>query len=329
LPARKLAAMTIIRLQTMQNDNLSLAVFGLVSSPKNWRQFTHYAIRNRSVHPNDLHELLDALDSFLKEMPALSDDAPLKEWENIKNHGISAFSIFQKEYPVRLIDILGSVAPPLLFYKGNLDILNTRSVGFCGSRKASEKGLETARDIASQFSQSDINIVSGYASGVDFTTHLAALENNGTTTIVLPFGIEHFKIKRELENVWDWSRVLVISEFLPSRPWTVFNAMKRNSTICALSMAMILIEARETGGSMEAGKKCLQLGIPLFAPVYDGMHESASGNRILLDKGAHAIKKNRVSGKANISRILDAVENPGINSKINSKEDAKQVSLII
>jgi len=41
---------------------------------------------------------------------------------------------------------------------------------------------------------------------------------------------------------------------------------------------MILIEARTTSGSIQAGRDCLRLGLPLFAAVYEGMPESATGN---------------------------------------------------
>jgi hypothetical protein len=48
------------------------------------------------------------------------------------------------------------------------------------------------------------------------------------------------------------------------------SAMQRNKTICGLSRAMVLIEARSTGGSIQAGRDCLKMGLPLFAAVYEG-----------------------------------------------------------
>ncbi len=94
-----------------------------------------------------------------------------------------------------------------------------------------------------------------------------------------------------MTKIWDWERVVVISEFLPTRPWSIGSAMQRNSTISALSKAVMLIEAKAKGGSMETGKKCLDLGIPLFTPVYDGMPKEAAENRILLKKGAQSLRK--------------------------------------
>lgn len=83
--------------------------------------------------------------------------------------------------------------------------------------------------------------------------------------------------------------------------------MQRNRTICGLSRAMILIEARATGGSIGAGRDCLRLGVPLFAAVYEGMPESATGNEELLQQGARRLMKSRSTNRPNIRPVWDAV----------------------
>ena len=158
-----------------------------------------------------------------------------------------------ERYPKQLIETLRDNAPPILSYKGNLNLLASRSVGFCGSRKASERGLETARDCAEQIASTDIAIVSGNAAGVDTAAHFTALNSNGSTIIVLPEGILRFRIRSDLRKVWDWSRVLVISEFEPGITWNSGNAMQRNLTIIGLSDVMIVVEAGEEGGAMGCG----------------------------------------------------------------------------
>jgi predicted Rossmann fold nucleotide-binding protein DprA/Smf involved in DNA uptake len=83
--------------------------------------------------------------------------------------------------------------------------------------------------------------------------------------------------------------------------------MQRNRTIGALSRAMILIESASTGGSIEAGRASLSMGVPLFAPVYEGMPESAVGNRELLAHGARPLLKSRTTGRANLKEASAAV----------------------
>jgi predicted Rossmann fold nucleotide-binding protein DprA/Smf involved in DNA uptake len=147
--------------------------------------------------------------------------------------------------------------------------------------------------------------------------HRAALECGGTTVMVLCEGILNFTVKKSFKEIWDWERIAVVSEFLPGIPWSVRNAMQRNRTICALSRAMILIESATTGGSIEAGRSSLDMAVPLFAPVYEGMPESAVGNRELLGHGARPLLKSRAAGRANMKDVFAAISEDG-----NSVEDA-------
>lgn len=258
--------------------------------------------------PSSLKEVLN--DSQIDAFLAL-EDKTRQIWDDLEGKGVQLVSVTDDNYPERLRTLLGKKAPPLLMVMGNRHLLGKPSVGFCGSRKASEKGIATAKDCADQLASEGVNIISGYAAGVDLTTHQAALECGGTTTLVLCEGILNFRIKRDLNNLWDWERITVISEFLPGLPWSAHNAMQRNHTICALSSAMILIEAGSTGGSIEAGRACLRMGIPLFAPFYEGMPESAVGNRELLKQGAHPLLKIRRTNRANIKDVFSAIAKSG------------------
>ncbi len=217
---------------------------------------------------------------------------------------------FHPNFPNALKD-LGNNCPPIISCLGNIDLLKKRKVGFCGSRKASAKGIDVAKDIAQQVSDRDIVVVSGYASGIDQETHYWALKDGGETIIVLPEGIEHFNIKRHLKDIWDWNRTLVVSEYMPNAIWSINRAMQRNATIIALSDVMFLIEAKIKGGSIDAGYKTLEMNKPLFAPVYEGMPEEASGNQHLLTKGAHPLRKSRETNRANLDSVVQLLTKIG------------------
>lgn len=245
-----------------------------------------------------------------------SDDSNVAEQLTLNE--VQLISVLDSTYPPLLRAALRGKTPPLLYCRGNIELLSSPAVGICGSRKASEKGIETARDCADQLASADFVVVSGYAAGVD-TSHIAALAGFGATIIVLPEGILHFRIKQEIREVWDWKRILVISHFDPGLPWSVQNAMARNSVICGLSRAMILIEAGLTCGSIAAGRTCLEMKRPLFAPVYEGMPESAAGNQLLLTQGARPLLKSRISGRAAIAKVLAAVDAPLRDNQCNRK----------
>ena len=206
---------------------------------------------------------------------------------------------------------MSHTTPPVLSYIGNINLLSKRKVGFCGSRKVSVKGIAITEDCVEQLANRKICVVSGYAQGVDFVAHETALRNGASTIIVLPEGIECFKIKKELKNVWDWDRVLVISEFLPKDSWTIGRAMSRNSTITGLSEIFVVIEAGNTGGSLDAGLKILKKGIkPVFVPQYKVVPESAQGNDILINNGAIPIKMKQDTGRANLHQLFEILDDP-------------------
>jgi DNA processing protein len=211
-------------------------------------------------------------------------------------------------YPTSVTDSLERKAPEVLYCIGNLSLLENVGVGFCGSRKASVKGLETARDCARQIAEMGINVVSGNAAGVDFEAHKAALDGGGSTILVLPEGINHFRVKKAFGRVWDWQKVLVISQFDPDAAWKPYRAMERNRLIIALSKAMIVIEAGETGGTLNAGMATLKIGRPLFVALYENMVDHAPGNNRLLEMGGQRLNKSRSTERAKLTGLFAVIE---------------------
>jgi len=210
-------------------------------------------------------------------------------------------------YPSRLLTVLKNKAPKTLYMHGNIDLLSRDSIGFSGSRKCSQKGIDTVRDCAKQSAMDGLAIVSGNAIGVDFEAHFQALHENGSTIMVLPEGINHFHIKPGLQRLWDWDRVLVISQFNPADTFKGYRAYMRNQTIIGLVKAMIVIEAAEKGGTMNAGIETLRLGTPLYVAVYQDMSD-ARGNKKLLELGGKRLVRSRSTGRANMNDIFDDIK---------------------
>jgi len=209
-------------------------------------------------------------------------------------------------YPDRLLNVLGKKAPKEIYFSGNIELLKKKAIGFCGSRSASPQSLNVVKDCVEQAVRENIVIISGNAKGIDLTAHYTALENNGETIFVLPEGIEYFRIKRELKDVWNWDKVLVISQFEPNAIWQAYRAMTRNEIIVSLSNSMIVIEAGEKGGTLNAGMTSLKLKIPVYVAKY-GDNPDAKGNEILISKGAEFLGKSSQTDKANMSKVFKSI----------------------
>lgn len=211
-----------------------------------------------------------------------------------------------EHYPDGLLASLGNKAPKELHCIGNIALLKKKAVGFCGSRKASDIGLETAADCAEQAAKKNVVVVSGNAAGIDFQAHLSALMHNGETILVLPEGIDSFSIRVPFRQYWDWSRVLVVSQFEPSAPWRAYHAMARNKVILGLSSTMIVIEAGSTGGTLDAGKSTLAAGLPLFVANYEQDRAGNAGNELLIRSGGIPLNRLRSTNRANMEKVWAA-----------------------
>lgn len=247
---------------------------------------------------------------------------------NLLTNGIVTLTRDDETYPVCLKPVLKEKAPATLYAWGNLDLLCKPSVGFCGSRDASEKGLDVTADAAQQIAELGWVVISGHARGVDTTAHRVALEHGGSTIIVAAEGIDQFKLRTDLKKIAKPEQLLILSQFSRAARWTVGNAMARNATIIGLSDAMILVEARTEGGTFEAGKLALKLKMPLYVAQYETPGESATGNTYFLKQGAVALRKNRDTLKANIDPLREQVNAKHQTESASHAAEPQQLSLL-
>lgn len=229
-----------------------------------------------------------------------------KLYDELCDKGIEILIENESRYPKYLRKMLGDKCPAMLFAVGNMDILNSVSVGFCGSRKASEKGISIASDCAKQLVEANVTVVSGYASGTDLAAHRAALKNGGNTVFVLAEGILKKIIKADVRDYLDSHNHVFISQFAPNMTWNAGNAMHRNSVIIGLSRAMILVESGRTGGTFAAGEESLRVGCPLFVIDFAQPDVSAEANPYFISAGGMPIRGK--NGIPNISKVLDVVK---------------------
>lgn len=253
------------------------------------------AARARDVGTSAFTDLLDNMSDV--ELGRVRDEAA-----SLSARGVAAVLLGSPKYP-SLLGLTRS-APPFLFYLGSSELLTTSGIGVCGSRDATDEGLHAARVCAEVATEQGLTIISGYARGVDTATHTAALASGGTTIVVLPEGIDRFRVKRgPISEVWDPKRVLAVSQFSPNRPWSAGSAMARNNVIIGLSLALVVVEAHSKGGTLAAGERALQLNKRVFALEFS---KNPLGNAALVERGAIPVR-NRIELR---SRLAETTQDP-------------------
>ena len=144
---------------------------------------------------SDLSTQFPELSKILNgKVRAEDSDMTYMEYEQLKEEDVEFVHPWHPDFPPQLLEIA-----PMLFIQGQRKLLNSDGVAIVGSRDVSDTGICVARELAAEIANAELNVVSGYAKGVDSEAHLGALAAEGTTTIVLPYGIKEFCEKKRSE----------------------------------------------------------------------------------------------------------------------------------
>ena len=203
--------------------------------------------------------------------------------EDLQEQGFKVISIIDANYPKKVIAKLKKSAPPVFFVKGNIELLNLNSIAIVGSRKANPNSISFTKNISRTAAISNRTVVSGGASGIDSFAAQNALENNGSTIIVLAEGVKKYKGYRQYYKAMTEGRLLVISSFDPDDRWQTFKAQERNPLIYALGDKVFIAESGEKGGTMNGALKALSEHWEIFIRYPE--ENEVNANFTLIQKG--------------------------------------------
>lgn len=193
------------------------------------------------------------------------------------------------DYPHLLKQI--DAAPPILFTRGNIALLNKKSLAVVGTRNASLNGRNLAKKLAFDLAKSGLNIVSGMARGIDAAAHMGALAAGGATTAVLGTAVDEiypFENKELYQNLCQ--NGCVVSEFPFKTPLAPGNFPRRNRIISGLSVGTLVIEAQARSGSLITAQKALHQNRDVFAVPGSPVDPRSEGPNLLLKQGAILVR---------------------------------------
>ena len=145
------------------------------------------AIFNASLTELESHRLPAAVAQMIHTRQPMS--AAAKELAQAQAAGIRLLTWDEPEYPQRLREIYDP--PPLLYVRGNIELLNRHLISIVGSRRPTPYGNQMAEKLARDLADRGLVIVSGLARGIDSCAHKGALSSlTGATIGVLGCGID-------------------------------------------------------------------------------------------------------------------------------------------
>lgn len=210
-------------------------------------------------------------------------------------------------------------APPYLFLKGNVNLLNEKSVCVVGSRNASNESMQKTEKIVKSLVKRNIVVNAGLAKGIDTATHTAALNNGGKTIAVIGTPINQFypKENRELQERIEKDG-LIVSQFPPCNPVNRWNFPTRNGVMSGISLATIIMEAGETSGALKQADYALKQGRDVLIPKSAVDSVLISWPRKYIAKGAFEFKT--------LKDVLEILNKNTVLKDLFDSEDIEEIT---
>lgn len=227
---------------------------------------------------------LDVRDAWLR---CARQRPPEQVWQRCEELGVRVLLPRDPDFPGVLLD--DPLPPPVLFVRGDLGLLAGRRVAIVGTRNATAAGRDAARTLGFGLAVNGVHVVSGLARGIDGHAHrgVLAAEGQGRPIGIVASGLD-VVYPREHRDLWEATANcgLLLSESPPGTPPEPHRFPLRNRIVAALSEVVVVVESRETGGSLITTSLAIERNVPVMAVPGSMNKRSAAGTNHLLSEGA-------------------------------------------
>ena len=181
--------------------------------------------------------------------------------------------------------------PPLLYVRGNANLLSEAQLAVVGSRKASPAGRRAARELSAGVVRAGLHICSGLALGIDGEAHRAALDSGGASIAVMATGIDTIYPAKHRGLAQDIvGSGCLVTEFAPGLGPDRFRFPRRNRILSGLSLGVLVVEAALRSGSSITAGAALEQGREVFAVPWSLFHAGGKGCLRLIREGAKMVE---------------------------------------
>ena len=215
--------------------------------------------------------------------------AAAKELAQAQQAGYRLVTWDEPAYPHLLREIYDP--PPLLYVRGNTELLNRHGISMVGARRPTPYGNQMAERLGRDLAARGLVIVSGLARGIDARAHRGALSTPaGTTVAVLGCGIdvvypkENRKLFEEIEQ-----RGAIISEFPLGTFPGAQNFPIRNRVIAGMSLGVVCVEGAQYSGSLITSRLAMEFSREVFGVPGNVTQPTSFGPNQLIKQGAKLV----------------------------------------
>lgn len=216
-------------------------------------------------------------------------DEAVGQQEKLKGAGGRLLSLADPEYPELLKTIYDP--PPVLFFKGRLELLETVKVAVVGSRRSTTYGIAATERLSADLAKAGLTVVSGMARGIDTAAHRSALAVDGNTIAVWGSGLDVIyptENRKLAEHIG--AKGLILTEFPMGTPGYPQNFPVRNRIVSGLSYGVLVVEGAQYSGSGITARVALDQGREVLAVPGNITNSLSWGPNILIKQGAHLVQ---------------------------------------
>ncbi len=282
-------------------------------------------IRSDNIGPKTFHNLvkyygnpnaaLEHLPEFIKrsrgKIKICTQSTALEEIEKLMKLDANLITYQDAKYS----RLLGSIdnCPPILSYKGNIELMQSKVVSIVGSRNCSISGKQMAAKIANELSKYDVAICSGLARGIDTVAHESSMPN---TISVIAGGIDNIYPPENHRLYADIAQNgLLLAELPIGSVPLARHFPQRNRIISGLSHAVVIIEAGLSSGSLITAKFALEQNREVFACPGFPLDPRCKGSNKLIKDGAQLLESSEEILEYLNTNASYAAEEEGSNVK--------------
>ncbi|MBU6241576.1 MAG: DNA-protecting protein DprA [Acidobacteria bacterium] len=208
--------------------------------------------------------------------------------------GIGVTHVRDADFPLVLAASQGPCG--LLFFRGDVSLVGGRRVGIVGTRTPTPSGVYTAREIGEGLALAGVHVVSGLAKGIDGAAHdgvRGSVDEHGAPgrpIAIVGSGLDVVYPKANAA-LWEWicRNGVVFSEYPPGASAEPHHFPRRNRIIAALSEVVVVVESRESGGSMSTVRQAIERQRDVLAVPGSPRVASAAGTNLLIQQGCGAV----------------------------------------
>ncbi len=272
-----------------------------------------------------------ALDEIKSKLERVNEEKFEKQIvDEFYKYNISAVTFTSKNYPEKLKTI--DNPPVVLYVRGDVSLLNKKSISIVGSRKPSDYGRIVCEKFTKELSSAGLVTVSGLAYGIDTIVANTTLASGGKTIAVLAGGLD---LIYPAQNKTLADKIanngLLVSENRIGVPAINYLFVSRNRIVSGLGLGTLIVEAGKNSGTMITARHAIDQSRELFVVPGNIYSAQSEGTNNLIDEipDAFTISPERILSRLKIQKksekqravqvgmlqdkILQALANEGVD----------------